>query len=471
MPGASIPREIELFAKTRAIPHPLGLRGLGRWMDDASSTSSGTCSPRPRRCRRRRRTRGRPRHGDAIEDGTRHAPPGRPHPARTVWASPRSRPAGRSPEAERCRGEGPRRGWPRAPPLRLEHREVADARLVEATTVVDHHVVAGGVIDVSTARRRCRGRSPAGPAGERSTRQECSQVHRREARLDAESQCGVGDSRRGRGGSCGRGSMHVDLRWLGFECATPGRGRRASRYGVVHGRRRQPVGVWALPVEHWRETGLEGEMARPRTETERADRREAREAVREARRATKESRKLATSLSGRNRLRMEVLTDVAQALTRAAERDVNERPRRARRMARKAAAQLEKASVRATASGDAARQALAKTMRRSARRPSNGVAPRRTAQKMAKSSRSTRSQHPSPRPRIRADREGPEAPASPREVRLLTTSPILRRPSDGVVTRIRRAPTCRPARGAPAAGRRHDFLYSPRTWSRSVRRA
>jgi hypothetical protein len=145
------------------------------------------------------------------------------------------------------------------------------------------------------------------------------------------------------------------------------------------------VGTAAKAVEHWRETGLEGEMARPRTETERADRREAREAVREARRATKESRKLATSLTGRNRLRMEVLTDVAQALTRAAERDVNERPRRARRMARKAAARLEKASVRATASGDAARRALAeRDTKKRAKTIKRRRAQAKQAQKMAK---------------------------------------------------------------------------------------
>jgi hypothetical protein len=126
-------------------------------------------------------------------------------------------------------------------------------------------------------------------------------------------------------------------------------------------------------------------MARLRTETERADRREAREAVREARRATKESRKLATSLTGRNRLRMEVLTDVAQALTRAAERDVGERPRRARRMARKAAARLEKESVRATTSGDAARRALAKAdAKKRAKTIKRRRAQAKQAQKMAK---------------------------------------------------------------------------------------
>jgi hypothetical protein len=130
---------------------------------------------------------------------------------------------------------------------------------------------------------------------------------------------------------------------------------------------------------------LENDMAKPRTETERADRREAREAVREARRATKESRKLTTSLTGRNRLRMEVLTDVAQALTRAAERDVGERPRRARRMARKAAAQLEKASVRATASGDTARRALAESdAKKRAKTIKRRRAQAKQAQKMAK---------------------------------------------------------------------------------------
>jgi hypothetical protein len=126
-------------------------------------------------------------------------------------------------------------------------------------------------------------------------------------------------------------------------------------------------------------------MARPTTERERADRREAREAVREARRATRESRKLASSLTGRNRFRMEVLIDVAQTLTRAAQHDVGERPRRAKRMAHKASAQLERAAITATASGDAERRALAE---RDAKRRAKTIKRRRAqakqAQKMAK---------------------------------------------------------------------------------------
>jgi len=54
-----------------------------------------------------------------------------------------------------------------------------------------------------------------------------------------------------------------------------------------------------------------------------------------------------------------VITRVARQLTRAAERDVGEHPRRARRLARVASTKLEKASVRATASVDAARRAVA----------------------------------------------------------------------------------------------------------------
>jgi hypothetical protein len=126
-------------------------------------------------------------------------------------------------------------------------------------------------------------------------------------------------------------------------------------------------------------------MAKSKIETERARRREAAEAVAAAKRADKEARKLATSLHGKNRIRLEVVDDVARALTRAAKRDVRARPRRAKRLARVAAARLEKASIRATASGDAAKRALAETdAKRRAKTIKRRRAQARQAQKMAK---------------------------------------------------------------------------------------
>lgn len=94
-------------------------------------------------------------------------------------------------------------------------------------------------------------------------------------------------------------------------------------------------------------------------DAQRHERREAARAVAEARRGAKESEKLATSLEGRNRTRLEVIIGVARKLSRAAQRDVREHPRRASRLARVASTKLDRASVRAIASVDAARRAVA----------------------------------------------------------------------------------------------------------------
>jgi len=96
-------------------------------------------------------------------------------------------------------------------------------------------------------------------------------------------------------------------------------------------------------------------------DAQRSERREAGRGVAKARRAARESEKLATSLEGKNRTRLEVITRVARKLTRAAARDVREHPRRASRLARVASTKLEQASVRATASVDAARRAGAES--------------------------------------------------------------------------------------------------------------
>ena len=100
-------------------------------------------------------------------------------------------------------------------------------------------------------------------------------------------------------------------------------------------------------------------MAKAKTDRERTERREAREAVVEAKRADKESRKLAKTLSPDARAAFEANTAPALASIRAAREERGARPRRAEWMARRAAAQLELASIRATASSDAERWALA----------------------------------------------------------------------------------------------------------------
>ena len=94
------------------------------------------------------------------------------------------------------------------------------------------------------------------------------------------------------------------------------------------------------------------------TEVQRRDRREARKAVAEARRAGKETGKLAKTLSRDARASLEAITASAQEDVRAARRELDVNPLRAKRTAKRAAARLELASVRATTSGDAQRKAL-----------------------------------------------------------------------------------------------------------------
>ena len=80
------------------------------------------------------------------------------------------------------------------------------------------------------------------------------------------------------------------------------------------------------------------------TEVQRDDRREARKAVAEAKRAGKEAGKLAKTLSRDARASLEALTASAQDDVRAARRELDENPRRAKRTAKRAAARLELAS-------------------------------------------------------------------------------------------------------------------------------
>ncbi len=95
------------------------------------------------------------------------------------------------------------------------------------------------------------------------------------------------------------------------------------------------------------------------TDLRRDDRREARTAVAEAKRAAKEATKLAKTLSRDARAHLEALTASSRADVRAARKDLDEHPRRARRTAKHAAARLEIASLRVTASGEVQRKALA----------------------------------------------------------------------------------------------------------------
>ena len=126
-------------------------------------------------------------------------------------------------------------------------------------------------------------------------------------------------------------------------------------------------------------------MAKPKTGTERSQRREAGRAVAEAKRADREARKLAKMLSRDARVNLEAIAASAHDEIRMARRDLDARPRRARRMARKAAARLERASVRATASGDTAERALAKSnVKKRAKTIKRRRAQAKQAQKMAK---------------------------------------------------------------------------------------
>jgi hypothetical protein len=92
---------------------------------------------------------------------------------------------------------------------------------------------------------------------------------------------------------------------------------------------------------------------------EREERREARTAVSQAKRASAEAEKLAKTLSRDARASLERLTASARADVRAARRQLAIDPRRAKSAANRAAARLELASLRVTASGDAERTALA----------------------------------------------------------------------------------------------------------------
>ena len=95
------------------------------------------------------------------------------------------------------------------------------------------------------------------------------------------------------------------------------------------------------------------------TDAERDERRAARKAVAEARRASREAEKLAKTLSRDARASLEALTATARTDVRTAKRQLAADPRRAKSTAKRAAARLELASLRVTASGDAERTALA----------------------------------------------------------------------------------------------------------------
>ena len=121
-------------------------------------------------------------------------------------------------------------------------------------------------------------------------------------------------------------------------------------------------------------------MANTKARWERAERRGARTAVAEARRADREASKLAKTLSPEARARFEATTAPASAAIREARQDRRDRPRRAERTASRAAAELELASIRATASGDAERHALAQ---RNAKKRAKTIKHRRAQAKRA----------------------------------------------------------------------------------------
>ena len=129
-------------------------------------------------------------------------------------------------------------------------------------------------------------------------------------------------------------------------------------------------------------------MATVKTRTPRQERRDARSAVAAARAAEKETKKLAKTLKGENRARFASTTAPARELTRVAEAELRERPWRAARLARRASARLEKASIRATSSGDARRRALDRERADDAKARAKTIKRRRGqakfAQKMAK---------------------------------------------------------------------------------------
>lgn len=133
------------------------------------------------------------------------------------------------------------------------------------------------------------------------------------------------------------------------------------------------------------EAGSEDVMAKPMTHTPRTERREARRVVAEAQRAEKEARKLAKMLSLEARANFEAKTAGAHRGLLAARSDLRVRPRRAKRMARKATAQLERASIVATESGDIRRRALAEAdAKKRAKTIKRRLAQAKQANKMAK---------------------------------------------------------------------------------------
>lgn len=107
-------------------------------------------------------------------------------------------------------------------------------------------------------------------------------------------------------------------------------------------------------------------MTKPKTGTERADRRAAGKAVAEAKRAAKETRKLAKTLSRDAGASLAAIEASARAEIREAKREVGVRPRRAERIAKNVSARLETASMRMTPYADAAADAKrrAKTIKR-----------------------------------------------------------------------------------------------------------
>jgi hypothetical protein len=130
---------------------------------------------------------------------------------------------------------------------------------------------------------------------------------------------------------------------------------------------------------------MEGVMARPKTDVDRLERREAGRVVAEAKRADREARKLAKTLSRDARASLEAITASAHEEIRAARDELDVRPRRARRTARRAASRLENASLLVAASGDAERHALAESdAKKRAKTIKRRRAQAKQAQKMAK---------------------------------------------------------------------------------------
>lgn len=126
-------------------------------------------------------------------------------------------------------------------------------------------------------------------------------------------------------------------------------------------------------------------MTKPKTDTERADRRAAGKAVAEAKRAAKATRKLAKTLSRDAGASLTAIEASARAEIREAKREVGVRPRRAERTARKVAARLENASMRMTPYADAGERASAEAdAKRRAKTIKRRRAQAKQVQKMAR---------------------------------------------------------------------------------------